>query len=42
MVSKNPDLVYLSSLIFDTAIAPNSLSSGLNRALKHAGLMEML
>lgn len=35
VVSKNTDFVYFCSPISGMAIAPNSLSSGLNRAVKH-------
>ena len=40
VVSKNKDFVYFCSPISGMAIAPNSLSSGLNRALKHAAFLQ--
>lgn len=40
VVSKNTDFVYFCSLISGMAIAPNSLSSGLNRAVKHAAFLQ--
>ena len=40
MVSKNPDLVYFCNLISVMATAPNSLTSGLNHAVNHAGFLQ--